>query len=276
MQTLQPLDDPIWPMDVPYLEKTIRRQSRFEKAMYELVKLSTLDKDDEIQRFYIHRSPDDVIRLLGWWNPVMNDRPKPFALSMLGGIPAPLSGKVFRWKQVGLMYYTPSIYKQRASRGRTTAAGLALLKHWAESRPKFKPFFESYYRVKFEDQIVVDCVDFCLGQLPRRFKDDQMKNAHLIEQDRKQRMSQAVKSFAKSPMQQASLAMAQQNYQNLMNPTLLTNQVNPYSVLLGQDMTMNQPTYQNQLAHMHAVKGQLHTSQPNKDYIGPLFKGNLI
>lgn len=126
--------------------------------------------------FYEPVAIDEVIEKLGWWTPIHGGRPTEYAQKLLEGIPSPVSGRGMNWKSAGLMYFTPPIVGRSKSRNRTSMPGLALLKHWAATKPKFRPFFEAYYSKDAETRITLDCIDLALGILPKSFRETLVRN----------------------------------------------------------------------------------------------------
>ena len=56
-------------------------------------------------------------------------------------------------------------------------AGLALLDHWCEAFPKFRPFAMAYVNNKARKEIIADCFDLAMGVLHDEVKP---KPIHLL------------------------------------------------------------------------------------------------
>ena len=181
---LTPIQQAALPAPGPSVRKP--PSSRLERAKWVIKRLPWEERGTGVNRYYRSVPCETVVEAFGWLNPVLNGRPKDFAQMLLNGLPSPCSGKGYRWMELGLVYFTPPIIGHRRSWNRTTAAGLALLKHWNEKFPKFRPFFQAYYDAKTEDQIMLDCVDFTLGRMPYWFEAVLAKNKE-IEKKREEK-----------------------------------------------------------------------------------------
>ena len=172
----------LWPVDADstYLGKKKRfKLSKFEEVKRKLRRKS--EPQQGIDWYYEHHTCEEVIEVLGWWNPIYGGRPKKFVQMLLDGIPSPVAGKGMHWKGLGLMYFTPPVVGRSRSKNRTSVAGLALLKHWASQYPGFKKFLDAYHDPKMETQITLDCIDLALGTFPARFKKITDDNVGRIE-----------------------------------------------------------------------------------------------
>jgi hypothetical protein len=178
------------PLPQRALSPTKKGSSRLERAKWDIKKLPW--DETGVSAYYRSVPCDMALDKFGWLNPVMNGRPKDFAQMLLNGLPSPCPGKGYCWKELGLMYFTPPVVGRRRSWNRTSAAGLALLKHWNENFPKFRPFFAAYYDPKTENQILLDCVDFTLGRLPSWFEPILEKNKLHEEQAKAEQLTAAM------------------------------------------------------------------------------------
>ncbi len=85
--------------------------------------------DGYFEFYFIHQAT--AVDVLGGYNPMHAKRPKRLALCLLDAL-VPRRPKANRYiKQSGLTYHYPGLIGVRAAKERTSAAGLALLEHWA-------------------------------------------------------------------------------------------------------------------------------------------------
>jgi hypothetical protein len=201
---------PSWPVDADYGKKKLKL-SKFEEAKKKLRRPSKPLQG--IDWYFEHVSCEDVIQTLGWWNPTHGGRPKMFVQKLLDGIPSACPGKGMHWKGLGLMYFTPPVVGRSRSKNRTSVAGLALLKHWAENFPGFKRFFDAYYDPKCETEITLDCIDLALGVFPTRFQKVTDANKGKIEAKQQKEMENYKSAMAHVAKQQAAQQYANQYYQ---------------------------------------------------------------
>lgn len=159
------------PIDLNPVRKI--KLTRFKRSLFDLTRSIHGDDmtiKDNKGSYFTMVPADAVIEALGWWNPVHGGRVRPFAQHLLEGLPTPVPGRSFRWKIAGLMYFTPHVIGRSKSKARTSSVGLSLLKHWKDRHPAFGKFFDCYYSKKVEREIILDCVDLAIGNLPTRFR----------------------------------------------------------------------------------------------------------
>lgn len=120
---------------------------------------------------------DVAIQHLGDYNPIYGGTPKKLAMALLMSAANPSRfGGAYALHSVGLVYPYPSLVGVRRMRHRTSVAGLALLDHWAEKFPKFKPFVDAYVTSKDRKKITAECYDLAMGVRPLSFIAADAKN----------------------------------------------------------------------------------------------------
>ena len=232
------------------------KQSRFEQSRQALVR-GNGDIEHTMTSpawYYVNVSVGDAIDKLGWWKPLLHGRPKQFVQMLLNAIPSPCAGKGYKWKSCGLMYFTPPVIGRARSRNRTSATGLALLKHWADKNPAFRPFLDAYHSKKAEEEITLDCVDLALDTLPRRFKEILVLNEKVALQKMQDVIGQQARSV---PGYQTQTVMSQ--------GAALAQLAQAQAQLAAQNHLIQGNAYQNQLL------GQ--SGAPPQGVFGGIFKG---
>lgn len=122
---------------------------------------------------YLHMLPiDTAIEMLGNYNPIYSSRPKELPMWLLESAAAPARLNKTQMTRTGLIYYVPMQTGVRSTRRITSAAGLALLDHWAEKFPAFKPFVNAFVNDAMRERITCDCFDMSLGVTPKWIADD--------------------------------------------------------------------------------------------------------
>jgi hypothetical protein len=200
-----------WPIDAP--PKKNRPLTKFQQCRRDLSAHLGLPRVG-VDWYFENVGIEQVIEKLGWWNPLWSGRPRPFAQKLLDGIPSPCPGSGQVWKMAGLMYFTPPVVGRLKSRNRTSVAGLALLKHWADRSEAFAKFLAPYYSAQAEAQITLDCIDLALGTLPTRFRREQEANRDRVAKKLRldaeaQRLWQAAHQKAAQATTAALVGMAQ-------------------------------------------------------------------
>jgi hypothetical protein len=231
----------------------IQKQSRFEQSRQALVR-GNGDIEHTMTSpawYYVNVSVGDAIDKLGWWKPLLHGRPKQFTQMLLNAIPSPCAGKGYKWKSCGLMYFTPPIIGRARSRNRTSATGLALLKHWADKNPAFRPFLDAYHSKKAEEEITLDCVDLALDTLPRRFKEILVLNEKVALQRMQDVIGQQARSVPGQTVMSQGAALAQL--------------AQAQAQLAAQNHLIQGNAYQNQLLGQHG--------SPQQGVFGGIFKG---
>lgn len=116
-----------------------------------------------------HLHGDVAVDVLGFYNPIYSGRPKKIAQMLLDILPG---CKRREWSLVGcgLAYPIPGLAGIRSERMRVSAAGLALLDHWAKTYPKFAAFLAPYDSKKARETITSHCFDMAMGHRPSDFR----------------------------------------------------------------------------------------------------------
>lgn len=213
--------------------------------------------------FFVHS--DVAIDILGSYNPIYGGRPKKLVQMMLDILPGYKRADKNMY-MCGLAYQVPALVGVRSQRMRLSAAGLALLDHWAERFPNFAKFLAPYDSPKSRERILSDCYDLAMEVRPGWFeKIDKANVLNQLKADSRElkRLKREEEILAKKRMQQDIYAQTQQQ-------ALLQNQY--YQQALQQQLL------QQQILQQQSAKDWTSTSSsstalttPNKGIFGKLF-----
>lgn len=188
---------------------------------------------------FVYVPGDVVVEQLGEYNPMYNKRPKKLAFKLLNAmIPVRKYWNV-NLMACGLTYDYPELIGVRASRERTSAAGLALLNHWYNKFKPFRPFYDAFVDKKDVGEIRAECFDLFHQIRPVSFREiDRLNIDYKVKWEAKQyRLEQ------KRRLQELKERSQQQAYEAEYQRQVIQNQMlqsNMYSNQLGQAM-MNSP-----------------------------------
>lgn len=191
--------------------------SHLDKLLLKMAGLHTWTGENEMAYRFRHYTVDEAVEVFGNYNPVYAGKPKKLAYWLLNGAAGrtTFNGRLIA---AGLAYATPSLIGVRKTGTMTSYVGLALLDHWAEKFPRFKPFVAAFVTQKMRRKIASDCYDFSLGIYPKDWRDAEVKNKDLLikwearEYRKLKKQEAANRELAKQ--QQAMTLLAQQGMLN--------------------------------------------------------------
>lgn len=188
-----------------------------DAKLQKLFAVAELKKNEFV---FVHS--DAAVTVLGDYNPLYAHRPKKLARFLLEAIHLSRFWDIGMLAPCGLVYPVPELVGVRSKRGRTSYAGLALLQHWCEKFPKFKPFYDAYASKKAVEEITVECFDLAMDVRPVSFVELDKKNVDYRIRDEARRYRKMRKDQARI---EARMTQDEYNRQMLMHQALLQKQM---------------------------------------------------
>lgn len=126
-------------------------------------------QENEYEYTHMMLKADVAVEIFDKYDPMDGPHPSSLAMRLLKlGMGAATAYTASYEAGLGVIYHEINTDKRY---NRLTAAGLAVLEHWAEKHKEFKKFFNVYVPASFRREIKEAGVDLALGQFPKGIRE---------------------------------------------------------------------------------------------------------